>query len=186
MDKAIPDGLWLAVSMADGPYEVLDLTNKYGRLGYGDQNDGELVWTIGGEFKHAVHLSMEVVGEERLKEWDQSIVGFFYSRLDQSIEDTREQLAQLINNGLAEAGVVPTVGWDGDRLKFGASTPSVMAKLWAQLIRNIRNPMTWRRCEVCRMPFSVKRKGKGRFCSTTCRVKNHKRKKDADAKSDLV
>ncbi|ODB94972.1 hypothetical protein A3194_20120 [Candidatus Thiodiazotropha endoloripes] len=177
MEKPIPEGLWLAVAMADGPYEVLDITKKYGRLGYGEQSDGELVWTIGGEFKHAVHLSMEVVGEERLKEWDEGIVRMFYSRLEQPIEDTREQLARLINHGMTEAGVIATVGWDGEQLRFGATAPSTIAKLWAQLIRNIRNPRAWKRCDVCGMPFPVKRKGKGRFCSTTCRVRNHKNQK---------
>ncbi|MEW8051051.1 MAG: hypothetical protein AB2809_11800, partial [Candidatus Thiodiazotropha sp.] len=162
---------------ASGPEEVLDLVKKHGRLGHGDQSEGQIILeTVGGDFRHAVSLSLELLGKDQLKDWDPSIVKYLYSELSAPTDTIRLQLRDLINHGLKQDAVQPHAEWAGKKLELGGDPKSLIGLAWLQLLQNFQNPRPWLRCEYCSMPFPIRRKGAGRFCSDSCRISSYQKK----------
>ncbi|MCU7931445.1 MAG: hypothetical protein KZQ90_11640 [Candidatus Thiodiazotropha sp. (ex Codakia rugifera)] len=176
MIKKAPEGLWLALALAPGPEEVQELVKKYGRLGHGNQSEGKIILeTVGGGFRHAVALSLNMLGKDLLKEWDPYIVKYLYSERTTPTDTIRLQLRDLINHGLQQDAVQSHVEWVGKKLVLGGIPNSLIGVAWIQLLKNFREPRPWLRCEYCSMPFPIRRKGAGRFCSDSCRVSSYQK-----------
>lgn len=185
-NKEIPEGLWLAFGLAD-PDRLKELEKKYGSLG-GEKEDflylydtdamtGDYVFVFGVAMEYFQHRGV-------LDTWDERIAtdSRVYHQKLREFDTVKLSLRDFINGSLQDLKIAPVLIWEDEELVFKGRAKNLAGKIVGQVIKEIRKPRAWQLCDHCGIPFPIKRRGTGRYCSANCRVLAYKKRKREEAK----